>query len=161
MQTIAVKNGDLILLKNKIVTKEKASSIFRFHMISFALFSLYFAIKTGMSLTDSLGISAAYALLFIVSILSIWKTIVDKRDAFRSSIPADNLQVVRLKTPFLKNAFRPIILSQYPYAEFEGQDGTIKEFRVCLEKPALSKFKFDLVKKDVRIEESMLQKTIL
>lgn len=153
MQKFAVKGTELILLKQTILTRNDAKILYWAAFVLFSLFATYFAIQIYLHLPDHLGILAMYLLLFVASILSIQKTITDRGNAIKSDIPIKGLRVVRFKKRFTKNIPRLIPTSRYPYAEFESFDGTITRFRVHLEKPILSQFKFELVKRDIRVEE--------
>jgi len=153
MQKFSVRSGELILLNRTILTKDGATVFFRVHLFFFISFSAYFATQTYLHLLDNLGVLAIHLLFFVLSILSIQKIISDRNIAFCSNIPLNDLRVVRFKTMLFKKVIWFTILSRYPYAEFETHDGTITRFKVHLEKPILSQFKFELIKRDIQVEE--------
>jgi hypothetical protein len=153
MQKFAVKGRELTLLGQTILTKNDARILYRTAFVLFSLFAAYFAIQICLHLPDHLFTLTVYLLLFIASVLSIQKIITDRCIANRCDIPFKDLRVVRFKRRLIKCFAKPIPFSAYPHAEFEAKDGTVTKFRVLLEKPVLSQFKFELVKRDVRIEE--------
>lgn len=153
MQKFAVKGTELILLKQTILTRDDAKILYWAAFVLFSLFATYFAIQVYLHLLDDLGILAMHLLLFVAAILSIRTIITIRENAIKSDIPIEDLRVVRFKKRFIKNIPRLIPISRYPYAEFESYDGTIIRFRIHLEKPILSQLKFELVKRDIRVEE--------
>jgi hypothetical protein len=150
MQKFAVKGTELILLKQTILTRNDAKILYWSAFILFSLFATYFAIQIYLHLPDDLGILAMHLLLFVVSILSIRTIITIREDAINSDIPIKDLHIVRFRR---RHIAKTISISRYPYAEFESYDGTITRFRIHLDKPILSQFKFELVKRDIRVEE--------
>ena len=160
MQKPVDNRGNLILLNNTILTRNTLAILCRTSLVLFSIFTIHFAIQAYLNLLDHLGALVVNMLLFIVSILSIHKIYTIKLTTLYRSLSIDNLRVVRFRTPFIKSFIRPVVFS-YPYAEFEDENGTVKKYRVCLEKPVLSQFKIELVKKDIRVEEYYQQKSIL
>lgn len=153
MQKFELKTGELTLSNQAILPKKSANFSFQMSLIFFTAFAFYFTSRAFIQVFYNEGIPYTYLLLLLASLLAIYKTILDKSSAECSYIPVDNIRVVRFRTSTYSKIVKVLFSSCYPTAEFETKDGEVTKVRVKLEKSPLMLFKFELVKRDIRVEE--------
>jgi hypothetical protein len=153
MQHFKLKTGELTLSNQTILPKKSANFSFHMSLLFFTAFACYFTANAFLQVFYLESLPYTYLLLLLASLLSIYKTILDKSSAECSNIPVENIRVVRFRTSTYSKIVKALFSSCYPTAEFVANDGEVTKIRVKLEKINLIQFKFELVKRDIRIEE--------
>lgn len=149
MPKVTPRNREIILLNHTITTKEIAISFLQSLLVIFSLFATYFAIQMCLRLGNSWGSFALNAILFALSLFAIQKVFDYRSKVLKFQVSLGNLRTVRFK----RRHYLSKLIMGYLNAEFETSDGDVTRIKILLETNLLSKFKFDLVKNDIRIEE--------